>query len=296
MFMVSKDSNSFQNLLMKLYTFWNDFGCLTIPPAQTEISSPLFHPTTFFGIITDDSIDTMCFQPHVYSKEPNSIRFGVQNYTFLKFQVVIKSEVMEPQKLFLDSLKYIGLELKNNDVKFSNEDYENFIFRINTFGYKILFNNVAIGKLHYIQNIGYHDFASVPLVIVYDLDKILTILQNKNDLYDVSWNGFEDENKISYSSLMLQSETQNYDFIKDTATNEIILQELNNFKTTAQILLNENIIIPAYNNILKAKYCLDILSTRNYVMYNDKLDHSKDLRDLVDLCCEQYLRKLKKDK
>lgn len=294
--MISKDSNSFQNLLIKLYSFWNDFGCVMIPPAQTEISSPLFHPTTFFGMISDSNIDTMYFQPHTYSKEPNDIKFGVQNYTFLKFQIVIKSEVLEPQKLFLNSLEYIGLDLKNNDIKFNNEDYENFIFRINAFGYKIYFDSMLIGKLHYVQNIGYHDFASVPLIILYDLDKILTILQKKNDLYDVSWNGLENENKISYSNLMLQSESQNYDFVKDTATNEILLQELNNFKTTAQILLKENIIIPAYNNILKAKYCLDILSTRNYIMYNDKLDHSKDLRDLVDLCCEGYLEKLKRNK
>ncbi|MDD2839580.1 MAG: glycine--tRNA ligase subunit alpha [Rickettsiales bacterium] len=292
--MVLKDSNSFQNLFMKLCGFWNDFGCVLIPPAQTEISSPLFHPNTFFGMIGDDNIDTMYFQPHVASRESDNIKFNVQNYTFLKFQIVIKSEVLEPQKLFLNSLEHIGLDLKDSDIKFSNEDYENFIFRINAFGYKIFFNNILIAKLHYVQNVGYHDFASVPLIILYDLDKILMILQKKNDLYETSWNGLEGKEEISYSDLMLKSESENYEFVKNMATNEIILQELNDFKTMASILIKEKTIIPAYTSILKAKYCLDILCSRNYIMYNDKLDHSKDLRDLVDLCCEEYLQKLKR--
>jgi len=292
--MVSKDSSSFQNLLIKLCNFWGDFGCVLIPPAQTEISSPLFHPNTFFGMINDGNIDTMYFQPHVYSKELNSIKFGVQNYTFLKFQIVIKSKVLEPQKLFLDSLEYIGLDLKNNDIRFSNENYENFIFRINAFGYKILFNNIVIAKLHYIQNVGYRDFASVPLIILYDLDKILMILQKKNNLYDVSWNGLGSKNKIPYSNLMLKQESEYSEFIKNTTTNEMILQELNNFENIASMLLKENIVIPAYNNILKAKNCLDILCSKNYIMYNERLDYNKDLRDLVDLCCEQYLQKIKR--
>lgn len=294
--MISKNLNSFQNLFIKLCSFWNDFGCVLIPPAQVEISSPLFHPNTFFGMISDSSVDTMYLQPHVASREADNIKFGIQNYTFLKFQIVMKSKILEPQKVFLNSLEHIGLDLKSNDIKFNNEDYENFIFRINTFGYKVLFNSVPIAKLYYVQNIGCHDFILPPLVILYDLDKILTILQDKSGVYDVSWNGVEGKEGVLYSELMLKSENENYEFVKDTATNEVILRQLNDFKTMVDILLKEKIIVPAYNGILKAKYCLDVLCLRNYIMYNDKLEHSRDLRNLVDLCCEEYLQKIKQDK
>ncbi|HSQ97732.1 MAG TPA: glycine--tRNA ligase subunit alpha [Rickettsiales bacterium] len=287
--MGSKDYNSFQKILTKLYGFWDNFGCVLIPPSQTEISSPLFHPTTFFGMIEDNNIDTMYFQPHVASKEFDNDKFGIQNYTFLKFQVVLKSKVLNPQQLFLNSLEYIGLNLKDNDIRFINENYENFIFRFNAFGYRILFNNVSIAKLHYVQNIGYHDFTCVPTIITFDLDKILTILQNNNNLWDISWNGSKEKDEILYSDIMYKSELENHEFIKDSTTNEIILKQLINFKDIAIKLLDKKIIIPAYINILKAKYCLDILCLRDYIMYDAKLDYSKSLRELVDLCCENYL-------
>lgn len=291
--MVLKDSNSFQSLLTKLYIFWNDFGCSLIPPAQTEISSPLFHPTTFFGMIGDENVNLMYFQPHVASKEFDNLKFSIQNYTFLKFQVVIKSKVSDLQKLFLDSLEHIGLNLKNSDLRFVNEDYENFIFRINAYGFRILFNNVSIAKVHYVQSVGCHSFANVPMIVVYDLDKILTILQNNTNLWKISWNGLEKNDSVLYSDIMSLSEIENHEFIKDTTTNDIFLQQLNLYKIMALRLLEQRIVIPAYISILKAKYCLDILCLRNYVMYNDKIDHSKSLRELVDLCCENYLQEKK---
>jgi glycyl-tRNA synthetase alpha chain len=292
--MVLKEFNNFQNIFTKLCNFWNDFGCVVIPPAQTEISSPLFHPTIFFGMIRDSDIDMMYFQPHVASKESNNISFDTQNYTFLKFQVVVKSEVINPQKLILDSLEYIGFDLKGEDLRFSNENYENFIFRINAYGYRILFNNISIAKLHYVQSVGTHNFDSIPLVIMYDLDKILMVLQNITNLCNTFWN-YKNGKQVLYSDLTPMFENENYEFIKDTSTNEIILQQFNNFGSMASNLLKEKIIIPAFISILKAKYCLDILNMRNYIMYNDKLNHNKALRTLVDLCCSEYLLKIKKD-
>lgn len=294
--MTMEYTGGFQGILNKLYEFWLNFGCLAIPSAQTEISSPIFHPVSFFNLITDKNINLMYLQPHVASREFDNMRFGFQNYTFLKFQVVIKNRLENPQKIVLDSLNYLGLNTKKNNVVFKNEDYENFIFRFNTCGYKTLFNGVSVVKFHYVQNIGSHNFENTPIIILYNIDKILTILQNKNNLWDTKWGKNSENQDVFYSDLMLNSEKENYDFVKNKTTNNILLEQLKNFKIMAQELIDNDIIVPAYTTVLKAKYCLDILCLRNFIMYNDKLDHSKALRNIVDLCCEKYLLKYFKEK
>ncbi len=285
-----KKDISFREILIKLCDFWNNFGCTLIPPAQTEISSPLFHPNSFFGMIDDNNIDTMYFQPHVASMDSKGVRYNMQNYSLLKFQVVLKSEVKMPQKIFLDSLLSLGLNHRNNDIVFENVVFDNFIFRLNAVGYQVFFNSTSIAKIYYIQNIGCCDSGYIPITISYDIDKILTVMQGCDNIWDVSWNGRSGEDKISYNDVMFFSEKENYDFIVSDSTNEVIFRELENYKDMAVNLIENGIILPAYISILKAKYCLDILNIRNYITYNNKISYNKILRDLVDLCCEKYNR------
>ncbi len=283
-----KKDIGFQEILIKLCNFWNNFGCTLIPPAQTEISSPLFHPSTFFNMIGDNNIDFMYFQPHVASMDNKGVKYNMQNYSLLKFQVVLKSEIKMPQKVFLDSLAFLGLDHRNNDIMFENVVFDNFIFRLNAVGHRVFFNSASIAKIYYVQNIGCCGSEYIPITISYDIDKILTVMQGCDNIWDVSWNGKSNEDKILYNDVMFFSEKENYDFIANDSTNEVIFKELENFKDMAVNLIENGIILPAYISILKAKYCLDILSIRNYMTYNSKMSYNKILRDLVDLCCEKY--------
>ena len=240
-------------------------------------------------MINDKSSDIMYFQPYVGSMDLKDIKYTMQNYSFLKFQVVLKSELKMPQKVVLDSLLNMGFLFENNDVRFNNLDFENFIFRLKASGYSLCFNNTSIAKIYYIQNIGCCDSTSVSITISYNIDKILAILQNCDSVWNASWNGLIGEDKISYNDIMFDLEKDNYNFINDDSTNSLLFEQFENYKNIAIKLLNNKIVISAYIAVLKAKYCLDILNLRNHMTFNSKIDHNKVLRDLVDLCCKEYL-------
>lgn len=279
---------SFQDIFTKLCDFWRSLGCTFIPPAQTEISSPLFHPSAFFNMITGNGIDIMYFQPNVASSVDNDMKYNIQNYSLLKFQVILNSSLEMPQETFLKSLSFLGLNYKNANITFENNNFDNFIFRLNASGYKVCFNGTPIARIYYIQNIGSVNSSFHPLTILYDLDKILTIVQDCPNIWDISWNGGVEKKEISYADIMLFSEKGNYDFVTDESSNEIIFKGLEGYKEMAEKMLDNNIITPAYIFILKAKYCLDLLNLKNYVSHNSKMAYNRILRELVDLCCEKY--------
>lgn len=284
-----RKNSSFQDILIKLSDFWNNFGCVLIPPAQTEISSPLFHPSAFFNMIDDDNcINIMYFQPQVASMDNKAIKYSMQNYTLLKFQVVLNLEIDMPQKIFLDSLIFLGFDFVNNNIFFDNFIFDNFIFRLKANGYQVFFNGISIGKILYIQNVGSSKSKRVLITISYDIDKILTIMQNCYNIWNVNWNAEDNKNAVLYRDIMLFSEMENYKFILNNSSNEILFKQLENYKDMAFNLIESGIVLPAYISILKAKYYLDVLTIRNYITYNTKMTYNRIFRDLIDLCCEKY--------
>ena len=98
---LSKDYG-FQDIIENLSRFWRDNGCVLVPPSQVEISSPMFHPICFFQAIDNDiNTSIMYFQSQVSSKEYRNVSYEMKNYSFLKFQVFIKKQIENPQKIFL---------------------------------------------------------------------------------------------------------------------------------------------------------------------------------------------------
>lgn len=288
--MLSSD-NSFFSILTTLTKFWNNFGCILIPPAQTEISFPIFHPNVFFGMLGDNKdFDIMYFQPYTLSKESWDNRHNMQSYSFLKFQIIIKSKIELPQKIFLDSLKSINLDLKNNDIKFKNEKFDNFIFRLNANGYKIYFNENLIATMYYVQNIAKNKNENdKPLIISYNLDNLALILQKCDNIWNIEWNKNSANEAILYSDIMFDVEKDYCDFMQTVSSEKQFLEIFDILIDTAKDLLEKNITISAYIYSLKAKYYLDMFDYKNLLTQENKIKYKKILRNIVDECCKKYL-------
>jgi len=278
----------FQEIFMRLCDFWKKFGCTLIPSAQTEVSSPLFHPSSFFNMVSGSKVDIMYFQPYLTPADSIGEGHSAQNYGFLKFQIILKSEVETPQKMFFDSLNFLGFDSENNDIVFKNATFSNFVFRLNAVGYRVFFNSIPIGSIYYIQNIGCSELESIPIAISYDIDKILAIIQNCENIWCTSWNGDNGKCGVLYRDVMLFSKKEGNDFIDNNSINDLIFKEFENCKNMALNFIDSGFVLQAYISTLKAKYCLDILSIKNYIIFNNKICHNKVLRDLIDACCERY--------
>lgn len=284
----------FQDIIENLSKFWRDNGCVLVPPSQVEISSPIFHPICFFQAIDNDS-DTsiMYFQSQVSSKEYRNVSYEMKNYSFLKFQVFIKKHVENPQKIFFDSLLAMGFDFENSDIRFEGKNFNNLIFRLNSQSFSVFYNNIYIAGISYIQSFGNCESSIMRLSITYDIDRMLILLQDSEDIWNVNWD--KKNNDLKYSDIMFSLEKENYDFIFDNCNNEFLFKNLKNYISISEELLSKQITIPAYTMLLKAKYCLDILNFRNFIYSHQKINYNKLLGSLIDKCCEQYLSKKSKE-
>ena len=287
---MSSLNNNFFSILTTLTNFWSKKYCILIPPAQTEISSPMFHPNVFFSMLSNNKkFDVMYFQPYTLSKENVDSSYDMQTYSFLKFQVIIKSNIELPQKIFLDSLKIINFNLKNNKIRFKNEKFDSFVFRLNATGYKIYFNETPIAILYYMQNLGQAQNQENPVVISYNLDNIAMLLQECNNVWDIKWNDTKNNEIITYGDIALDLEKYDYNFITNNLNKQDLIEMFNILTNMAKKLLLEKIAISAYIYVLRAKYYLDILDYKNFLTEESKIKNNKILREIIDDCFKEYL-------
>lgn len=282
-------NNNFFSILTALTNFWSKMNCVLIPPAQTEISSPMFHPNVFFSMLNDNKkFDIMYFQPYTLSKENVDSRYDMQTYSFLKFQVIIKSNLELPQKVFLDSLKILNFDLKNNKIRFKNEKFDSFVFRLNATGYKVYFNETPIAILYYMQNLGQQQKQENAIVISYNLDNITMLLQDCNNVWDIKWNN-NNQNVITYGDIALDLEKDDYNFINNNLNKDDLIEIFNLLINMAKKLLIEKTAISAYIYAIRAKYYLDIIDYKNFLTQESKIKYNKILREVIDNCCKEYL-------
>ena len=286
---MSLSDNNFFSILTALTNFWSKMNCVLIPPAQTEISSPMFHPNVFFSILSNSkNFDIMYFQPYTLSKENVDSRYDIQTYSFLKFQVIIKSNLELPQKVFLDSLKVLNCNLKNNKIRFKNEKFDSFVFRLNATGYKVYLNEIPIAILYYMQNLGQGQKQENAIVISYNLDNITMLLQDCNNVWDIKWNN-NNQNVITYGDITLDLEKDDYNFINNSLDKNDLIEIFTLLTNMSKKLLVEKTAISAYIYALRAKYYLDIIDYKNFLTQESKIKYNKILRGLIDNCCKEYL-------
>ncbi len=282
---MSKLDNGFFSIVSKLTLFWNKIGCSLIPSAQTEISSPILHPNVFFGMHDNSkNFDLMYLQPNVLSKEIRDSRNLSKNYSFLRFQTILKSNINNPQNLFLDSLKEVGFDLTNNDISFRNESFDSFVFSVKADGYRVYLDETPIAIFYYLESIGDSCYDNIPVIISYNLDNITLLLQDSHSVWDINW-----DKNIPYSNIMLDIEDDNYNFIKNNSTNKDLLDFFDIHIKMANKLLSKNTPISAYIYALKAKYCLDILNYRGHITYKNKINYNKIIKEVVDLSYKIFL-------
>lgn len=287
---MSLSNNNFFSILTALTNFWSKMNCVLIPPAQTEISSPMFHPNVFFSMLNNNKdFNIMYFQPYTLSKENVDSRYDMKTYSFLKFQVIIKSNLELPQKVFLDSLKILNFDLQNNKIRFKNEKFDSFVFRLNATGYKVYLNETPIAILYYMQNLGQGQNQDNPIVISYNLDNIAMLLQNCNNIWDIKWSNDSCKNIVTYGDITLDLEKDGYNFINNNLNKHDLIEIFNLLINMAKKLLIEKTAISAYIYAIRAKYYLDIIDYKNFLTQESKIKYNKILREVIDNCCKEYL-------
>ncbi len=277
---------SFQEIIFRLQKFWANQGCIILQPIDIEVGAGTLHPATALKALGSKPWKVAYAQP---CRRPTDGRYG-QNPNrlshYYQFQVLLKPAPQNIRELYLESLELIGLDIKNNDVRFVEDDWENPTIGAAGLGFEVWFNGMEISQFTYMQQVGGIDCKLVSGEITYGLERIAMHIQNVDSVFDIDFNGAAGDQKIKYGDIFLESEKQNSAAILEFANKEVLLQNFKDCENQAQILIAKNLPTPAYEQALKTSHLLNLLDASGAISATERASYIARVRNLVRQVCE----------
>lgn len=275
---------NFQDVIFTLEKYWADRGCIALQPIDTEVGAGTFHPATFLRVLGPEPWKTAYVQP---SRRPTDGRYGenpnrLQHY--YQYQVILKPSPDDIQQMYLDSLTEIGIDLKKHDVRFVEDDWESPTLGAWGLGWEVWLDGMEITQFTYFQQIGGIDLKPVSGELTYGLERITMYLQNVDSVYDLKWN-----DKVTYGEIFQHDEKQfsAYNFkMTDPKRNA---EHFTNLETEANMLLDEGLVLPAYNIVLKCSHAFNLLDARGAISVSERTNYIARVRKLSGKTARAYL-------
>ncbi|MCG2635187.1 MAG: glycine--tRNA ligase subunit alpha [Gammaproteobacteria bacterium] len=279
--------HSFQGLILALQAFWAERGCALLQPLDMEVGAGTFHPATFLRAIGPEPWQAAYVQP---SRRPTDGRYGenpnrLQHY--YQFQVVLKPSPADIQALYLDSLRHLGLDLRQNDVRFVEDNWESPSLGAWGLGWEVWLNGMEVTQFTYFQQVGGLECRPVTGEITYGLERIAMYLQGVDRVYDLTWVDGPNGN-VTYGDVFLQNEIEQSRYNFELADVKTLLATFDNCEQTCQSLLDEELPLPAYEQLLKASHSFNLLDARRAIGITERARYILRLRTLSRGVAERY--------
>ncbi len=272
---------TFQNLIFKLYEYWTKFGFCNIQPIDLEVGAATFHPITFFSSIENKN-SYYCFiqlcKRSVDSKFGNIFSMKLQQY--YQFQVISKPSINNIQKIYINSLKYLGIDLNKNELKFVEDNWENYTLGACGYGWEVWLNGIEITQFTYFQKMANINCNPVILEITYGLERLSLFLQNILNIYDLIWSN--NVEIIKYKDIIKNYEIDKslYNFYFSDI--KFLINCINNYENESLRLLKikKPLLIVSYEYALKMVNYFNLLDSRDYFSNIERKKYIFRIRNL----------------
>jgi glycyl-tRNA synthetase alpha chain len=285
-------SLSFQEVIFRLQKFWGDQGCVLLQPYDVEVGAGTFHPATVLRALGPDPWSACYVQP---SRRPKDGRYG-QNPNRLhqhhQFQVILKPSPRDVQDLYLDSLRALDIDPLLHDIRFVEDDWESPTLGASGLGWEVWCDGQEVTQFTYFQQIAGYDCNPVSAELTYGLERLVMPIQNKENVYDLDWNGATGEKAMTYGDVFLRSEREFSAYSFEHATTYLLLQHFIDAEKECIKLVEAKIGLPAYDQCIKASHLFNLLDARGVVSVMERPGYIARVRALAKACCTVYLEQL----
>ncbi|MBF0473519.1 MAG: glycine--tRNA ligase subunit alpha [Nitrospirae bacterium] len=279
---------NFQQLILTLQDYWAKKGCIIIQPYDLQMGAGTFHPATFFKALGPEPWKAAYVQP---SRRPTDGRYGqnpnrLQHY--YQFQVILKPSPNDCQELYLQSLAALGLNPKQNDIRFVEDDWESPTLGASGLGWEVWLNGMEITQFTYFQQIGSIDLKPITVEITYGLERISMYLQGVDNVYNLKWT-----DNVSYGDIHHMDEIECSKFNFDFADTSLYSELFTKFEAEAKALIKQDLVLPAYEACLKCSHTFNILDARGAISVSERTAYIGRIRGLARKSAEIYLKQRK---
>jgi len=278
----------FQELILSLQRFWARKGCTLIQPYDIEVGAGTFHPATLLKVLGPEPWNAAYVQP---SRRPTDGRYGenpnrLQYY--YQFQVILKPSPLDVQKQYLQSIRALGIDFLDHDIRFVEDDWESPTLGASGLGWEVWLDGMEITQFTYFQLAGSIELHPVSVELTYGLERIAMYLQEVDNVFDLKWN-----DKIFYGDIHYRQEVEQSIYNFEMADVDMLLDLFNKYENEAMQMINRLLVFPAYEYCLKCSHTFNLLDARGAISVTERTGYIARIRNLARACAEQYLNQRK---
>ncbi|MGH8729087.1 MAG: glycine--tRNA ligase subunit alpha [Burkholderiales bacterium] len=274
---------TFQEIILALQGYWSAKGCAILQPYDIEVGAGTFHTATFLRALGPEPWKAAYVQP---SRRPKDGRYGnnpnrLQHY--YQYQVVLKPSPDNIQDLYLASLQKLGIDLKQNDVRFVEDDWESPTLGAWGLGWEVWLNGMEVTQFTYFQEAGGLKCKPVLGEITYGLERLTMHLQDKDNVFDLVWTP-----GLSYRDVYHQNEVEQSKYNFELSDAEWLFKEFDEFELQAKRLLDTKVPLPAYEMVLKCSHTFNLLDARGAISVTERAAYIARVRALARAVAQAY--------
>jgi glycyl-tRNA synthetase alpha chain len=290
-------ARSFQDLILRLQTFWAAQGCAILQPYDIEVGAGTFHPATVLRALGPLPWRAAYVQP---SRRPKDGRYGdnpnrLQHY--YQFQVILKPSPENLQELYIGSLKAIGIDVSLHDIRFVEDDWESPTLGAWGLGWECWCDGMEVSQFTYFQQVAGIECAPVAGELTYGLERLAMYVQGVENVYDLNFNGRDGAEKLTYGDVFKQAEQEYSRYNFEYAGTDMLFRHFADAEAECKALLEKGergerhlMVLPAYDQCIKASHVFNLLDARGVISVTERQSYILRVRELAKACGRAWLK------
>ncbi len=275
-----------QEVILALTRFWGERHCVVQQPYDVEVGAGTMHPETFLRVLGPEPYRVVYVQP---SRRPADARFGENPFRFgkhLQLQVILKPSPPEVQELYLDSLRALGIDPADHDVRFEEDNWESPTLGAWGVGWQVLLDGMEITQFTYFQQAGGIDLKPIAAELTYGLERIAMFLQRQHNGFAMRWGG-----GVTYGQVRHQDEVEMSRYAFQVADVEMLRRHFEDWEGEARRCLQqeEPLVVPALEAALKMSHLFNLLDARGAISVTERVGLIARVRRQAVACAKAYL-------
>ncbi len=274
---------TFQDLILSLQGYWARQGCVLLQPYDLEVGAGTFHPATFLRAVGPEPWRAAYVQP---TRRPKDGRYGenpnrLQHY--YQYQVVLKPSPDDIQDLYLDSLRALGVNMSEHDVRFVEDDWESPTLGAWGLGWEVWLDGMEVTQFTYFQEVGGLKCAPVLGEITYGLERLAMTLQGVESVFDLKWT-----DSVSYGDVYHQNEVEQSKYNFEHSNVEWLFKLFGEFESEAKRLMEHKLTLPAFEMVMKCSHTFNLLDARGAISTTERAAYIGRVRNLSRAVAQSY--------
>jgi glycyl-tRNA synthetase alpha chain len=275
---------NYQEMLAELQQFWSDYGCVILTPYHTEVGAGTMNPATFLRCLGPDPWKTYYVEPSIRPSDGRYAENPIRFQQFLQGQAVIKPAPDDILDVYFSSLEALGVDLAQHDVRLVEDDWEAPTLGAWGLGWEVWLDGTEVTQWTYFQQLGGFEVDVVPAEITYGLDRLSRFLFRKESVFDVEW-----APGVTWGDVFRENERQFSAYNFEAAPVDVLARRFGEHEAEATDLLDRGLVLPAYDQVLKASHTFNLLDARGALSVTERATYIGRVRDLARRVAEEYV-------